>query len=61
MKCSRCKSRQISVVDTRPYLGEKYVRRRRKCKNCGKWWYTVEIPLSLFEEHFQEEIEEEGL
>lgn len=61
MYCPRCKSQQIMVTDTRPYLGGKYIWRRRKCKDCGKPWHTVEIPLRLFEEHFQAKSEEEDL
>ena len=61
MNCPKCNSQQMSVVDSRPYLGGQYIKRRRKCKDCGRWWYTVEIPLRLFEERFQEEAEEKDL
>ena len=38
MICPKCKGKTY-VMDTR---GERRVLRRRKCKDCGKLWFTLE-------------------
>lgn len=40
MKC-KCGSRNHGVIDSRP-CGE-YIRRRRKCEECGLRWSTYEM------------------
>ena len=41
--CDKCK-----VTSTRPVLvqGERYLRRRRKCSDCGYSFATLELPMA---------------
>lgn len=43
MRCPYCQSDNIMVLDTNDTRGE--VRRRRKCKDCGQRFSTIERPL----------------
>lgn len=43
MRCPYCQSDNIMVLDTHDTRGE--VRRRRKCKDCGQRFSTLERPL----------------
>lgn len=43
MRCPYCQSDNIMVLDTNDTHGE--VRRRRKCKDCGQRFSTIERPL----------------
>lgn len=43
MRCPYCQSDEIMVLDTHDTRGE--VRRRRKCKDCGQRFSTIERPL----------------
>jgi transcriptional repressor NrdR len=43
MRCPYCQSENIMVLDTHDTRGE--VRRRRKCKECGQRFSTIERPL----------------
>ncbi len=45
MSCQQCRLTPLDgkVTDSRPYA--RYVRRRRKCYECGTNITTVEIPL----------------
>lgn len=43
MRCPYCQSDNIMVLDTHDTRGE--VRRRRKCKECGQRFSTIERPL----------------
>ena len=41
MKCPLCGSDNFGVVDSRDQSG--LLTRKRRCKNCGHGWFTVEI------------------
>jgi transcriptional repressor NrdR len=43
MRCPYCQSENIMVLDTNDSHGE--IRRRRKCKDCGQRFSTIERPL----------------
>lgn len=43
MRCPYCQSENIMVLDTNDTRGE--IRRRRKCKDCGQRFSTIERPL----------------
>lgn len=44
-----CMHFETEVTDSRPTMFNKLptVRRRRKCKDCGKKWFSVEVEESL--------------
>ncbi len=46
MLCRMCKSDNHRVIDSRP-LDRERIRRRRKCRNCGARWSTVEGEVVL--------------
>lgn len=58
MKCSKCGSDNLRVMDTFPYLDEE-VYRRRKCLDCGELIYTVEYEVECNDE-FQKTYKELG-
>lgn len=41
--CPKCQGQHLSVVDSRNRKDNEYVYRRRKCKDCGYRFPTVEI------------------
>ena len=45
MRCPKCKSDQITVIDSRVKHNRavNYVGRRRKCLTCDYRWNTIEI------------------
>lgn len=43
MRCPYCQGENLMVLDTHDTRGE--VRRRRKCKDCGQRFSTIERPL----------------
>lgn len=43
MPCPKCKSKQVIVVDSRPYGYT--VKRRRRCMDCGYRFSTVEVAI----------------
>lgn len=49
MKCSKCGSDNLRVMDTFSYLDEE-VYRRRKCLDCGELIYTVEYEVEFNDE-----------
>ena len=54
--CPNCKTK-MTTVDSRPHLlyGFPTIRRRRKCLTCDFRISTVELPVSLTDEIFQED------
>lgn len=53
MKCPRCGSIRTEVVDSRKVNG--ITRRARSCKECRKWFYTVEILENEYKKMRKEE------
>ena len=52
MKCPKCGSEQIHVINSRPSKGE--IRRRRECISCARRFWTVEIHEETVEEQEKE-------
>ena len=46
MRCPHCGHEDSKVVNSRP--GEKSIRRRRECLNCGKRFTTYETVVEVF-------------
>lgn len=46
MKCPKCNSYQVNIVDTLPR--DYAVRRRRKCLNCDFRFSTIEVELGEY-------------
>ena len=44
MNCPHCGSHNITVAETRP-SDENTRSRRRKCKDCGEWFPTLEVVM----------------
>jgi len=44
MNCPHCGSNNITVAETRP-SDENTRSRRRKCKDCGEWFPTLEVVM----------------
>ena len=42
MKCPKCGSVASTVTDSRMSADKEFKWRRRKCKACGRTWYTTE-------------------
>lgn len=49
MNCIFCGSK-TGVCDSRVWLTDKLIMRRRKCKSCGVIFQTVEIPMDQYNE-----------
>ena len=47
MRCSKCASIDIKVLDTRTGKNENSIRRRRECLNCGYRFTTIEEVLRV--------------
>lgn len=47
MPCPDCQGGNVVVVETRVESGT--VERRRKCRDCGSVWHTVEVPRHRYE------------
>lgn len=45
MKCVKCGSYQVQVIDTRNDKDERRIYRRRRCMHSGWRWTTVELPV----------------
>lgn len=45
MKCVKCGSYQVQVIDTRNDREERRIYRRRRCLRCSHRWTTVELPV----------------
>lgn len=45
LRCPDCQSVRLIVVDTRPH--GQTVRRRRRCKSCGRNFFTREFPEKI--------------
>ena len=53
-KCPYCQHNVSAVVDSR---ANKYgIRRRRKCKKCGRRWSTQEMDIAQTESYFAKDI-----
>ena len=43
MNCPQCGHHKSLVIDTRPRIDAKSIRRRRECEKCGLRWTTREV------------------
>lgn len=48
--CPKCQSPRLLVCDSRSWKNNDYFSRRRKCKECGHRFSTVEIDKDEYEE-----------
>lgn len=44
--CAKCGNDTVTVIDSRVMMNN-WRRRRRKCKNCGVHWSTIEVPQEV--------------
>lgn len=64
MICRSCGGK-TKVVDSRKFLGGLYIRRKRICKECNKWYFTFEVlrdefySLKLGNDAFKKENQDE--
>lgn len=53
MRCANCGSENVITTDSRTVGKESnFVKRRKKCNNCGCRWKTYEISADMLSEDF---------
>ena len=56
MKCPKCNSHNVYVMDSRPIENGTVIRRTRVCRDCYHAWHTFEVQESWIARTFRRDI-----